>query len=99
MSPDTRVFHVHRDIADPSADEETRGMAHRSCGSFVGYPAARAGLLAAIAAEFAEWAETGYDEDWTARLRLATMAARFSAKHDGLSVTEGDLRFWMWTND
>jgi hypothetical protein len=94
-APDSRVFYVYRDTADVNATDEDRAMAHRSCGTFVGYPAARAGLLAAIAAEFAEWVDSPYDEDWTSRLRLATMAVRFSAEPYATSVTVDGLRYWM----
>lgn len=97
--PDTRTFHVQRDRTTAHGTDEDRAMAHRSFGTFVGYPAARAGLLAAIAAEFAEWADSDYDTDWTARLRLASLAARFSAKPKATSVTVDGLRFWMHTND
>ncbi len=98
-APDTRRFHVHRDTTRPGATDEDRAMAHVNYGPFTGYEAARAGLLRAIATEFGELEGERHDRDWTARLRLASLAAGFAAAPEATETELDGLCFWLHTND
>jgi hypothetical protein len=99
MQADTRRFFLNRGTTHPSATAEDRAAAFLTLGTFTGYAAARAGLLAAIAAEFTEWQESAYDADWACRLRLATLAAQFARDPEARETAVDGLRFWLWTTD
>jgi hypothetical protein len=101
MPADARTWYGARDSVgfNRGSSEYDRAMAHKSFGPWVGFHAARLGILDAIEAERASWRASKYDEDMSSQLRCAALAAAFAADPNATQATVDGLRFSIWTND
>jgi len=97
--PDPRRYWGERMTTDLEAREEDHAMAHRSFGPWIGFHAARLGILDAIESERAKWRSSGYDSDNSSQLRCVALAAQFAVDENATQATVDGLRYRIWTND